>query len=93
VVSAWDDVRLVGAGRILSDGICYGMIFDIGVLAEYRRKAIASSLVKELLVNMDNIAVHLTSRFGVEDVYKKLGFKKHKNAFAKYPHASPYLED
>jgi ribosomal protein S18 acetylase RimI-like enzyme len=92
VVSGWDGSHLVGAGRILSDGVCYAMIFDIGVLPEYRRQGIASAIVKELLVNMENISVHLTSRFGVEDLYKKVGFKRHKNAFAKYPHESPYLE-
>ena len=92
VVTAWDGSLLVGAGRMLSDGTCYATIFDIGVLPEYRRQGIASALVKELLVNMENISVHLTSRFGVEDIYIKLGFKRHKNAFAKYPHDSPYLE-
>jgi predicted N-acetyltransferase YhbS len=37
--------------------------------------------------------IHLTSTFGNEEFYKKLGFKKHKTAYAKYPFQSKYLED
>ena len=92
VVTAWDGAYLSGAGRMLTDGVVYAYIQDIAVLPGYRRQGIATAIVKELLVNTENISVHLTSKFGVEDLYRKLGFKRHKNAFAKYPHESPYLE-
>lgn len=92
VITAWDGAHLSGAGRMLTDGVVYAYILDIAVLPGYRRQGIATAIVKELLVNTENISVHLTSRFGVEDLYRKLGFKRHKNAFAKYPHESPYLE-
>jgi len=36
VVTAWEDGNLIGACRMLSDGICYGSIFDVGVLPEYQ---------------------------------------------------------
>ena len=91
-VTAWDGGQLVGAGRMLTDSVVYACILDIGVMPEYRRQGIATAVVKELLVNTENIPVHLTSRFGVEDLYRKLGFKRHKNAFARYPHQSSYLE-
>ena len=93
VVTAWDGAHLSGAGRMLTDGVVYACILDIAVLPGYRRQGIATAIVQELLVNTQNISVHLTSRFGVEDLYRKLGFKRHKNAFAKYPHESAYLED
>ena len=93
IVSAWDGAHLLGAGRMLTDGVVYACILDIAVLPGYRRQGIATAIVQELLVNTQNISVHLTSRFGVEDLYRKLGFKRHKNAFAKYPHESAYLED
>jgi len=93
VITAWEGNRLVGAGRMLSDGICYAMIFDIGVLPEYRRNGIVSCIMHKLLKGCENFNVHLNSRFGVEDLYRKLGFKKHKNAFARYPRESEYLED
>jgi len=43
VVTAWDGETLVGAGRLLSDGICYGMIFDLGVLPEYQRRGLVEA--------------------------------------------------
>ena len=78
---------------MLSDGICYGMIFDIGVLPEYRKNGIATRMMQELLKGCEDFNIHLTSRFGVEGLYRKLGFKKHKNAFARYPQNSEYLEE
>ena len=48
---------------------------------------------QELLKGCENFNIHLNSRFGIEGLYRKLGFKKHKNAFARYPRESEYLED
>jgi len=39
-----------------------------------------------LLKGEEHMPIHLTSTFGNEDFYKKLGFKKHKTAYAKYPY-------
>ena len=86
VVTAWKGTHLVGAGRLLSDGVCYGTVFDLGVLPGHRREGIATGILRELLRNTENLSVYLTSAFGIEDLYRKQGFKRHKNAFAKYPH-------
>jgi ribosomal protein S18 acetylase RimI-like enzyme len=91
VATAWNNDNLVGAARMLSDGICYGMIFDVGVLPEYQKLGIGKGLITELQKDNEHICVHLTSTFGNEDFYKKLGFKAHKTAFAKYPYESDYL--
>lgn len=93
VVTAWNNDNLVGAARMLSDGICYGMIFDVGVLPEYQKLGIGKGLVIELQKDNDHLCIHLTSTFGNEEFYKKLGFKAHKTAFAKYPYQSDYLID
>jgi len=93
VVTAWDGEHLVGASRLISDGICYGTVFDIGVSPKHRRQGIATGMMKVLLEDTENMSVHLTSAFGIEGLYRKLGFKQHKNAFAKYPYESEYLAD
>jgi GNAT superfamily N-acetyltransferase len=93
VVTAWDGEMLIGAGRMLSDGICYGTIFDLGVLPEYQKKGIGKGLMKELLNGEEHMPIHLTSTFGNEEFYKKLGFKKHKTAYSKYPFITNYIED
>ena len=93
VISAWDGAKLVGAGRTLSDGLCYCMVYDVGVLPEYRRKGVASAIFDGLLKDCETMAVFITAHFGLEDLSQQKGFKRHKNAFARYPvHNSPYLE-
>ena len=91
IVSAWNDDNLIGAARMLSDGICYGMIFDVGVLPEYQKLGIGKGLITELQKDKEHLCIHLTATFGNEEFYKKLGFKTHKTAFAKYPYESDYL--
>ena len=93
VVTAWKNNLLLGAGRLFTDGITYGVIFDVGVLPEYHNQGIGRGIMKELLKNTESLYIYLTSTFGNEEFYRKLGFKRHKNAFAKYPHESEYLED
>jgi GNAT superfamily N-acetyltransferase len=93
VATAWDGDRLVGGVRMVSDGVCDAMVFDLGVAKEYRRRRVATGLMKELLKDGDGWYVYLTSRFGVEELYRKLGFRKHRNAYGRYPIVSEYLED
>ena len=91
VVTAWNNDSLIGAARMLSDEICYGMIFDVGVLPEYQNLGIGRGLIIELQKDNEHLCFHLTSTFGNEEFYRKLGFKRHKTAFAKYPYESDYL--
>ncbi|EHJ00447.1 GCN5-related N-acetyltransferase [Clostridium sp. DL-VIII] len=92
VVTAWDGNTLVGSCRMLSDGISYGSIFDVGVLPEYQKNGVGKGCMDLLLKGEEHMSIHLTSTFGNENFYKKLGFKKHKTAYAKYPFESKYLE-
>lgn len=93
VVTARDGDKLVGAGRMISDGRCYGMIFDLGILPEYQKKGIGRNIVLNLLKDCENMTIHLTSTFGNEGFYKKLGFRKHKTAYSRYPFKSDYVEE
>ena len=93
VVTAWEDENLIGACRMLSDGICYGSIFDVGVLPEYQKRGVGKNLMSTLLKGEDYMPIHLTATFGNEEFYKKLGFKKHKTAYSKYPWKTMYTED
>jgi len=93
VVTAWDMEEIVGAGRLLSDGVCYGWIHDMAVRPDYQETGVGRGIMKELLDGNEGLLIGLTSAFGAEDFYHKLGFKKHKTAMAKYPGESIYLED
>jgi len=93
VVTAWEGERIVGAGRMISDGHCYGWIHDMAVLPAMQKQGIGRGVVDALLEGNEHLLVGLTSSFDAVDFYRKLGFKKHKTAHAKYPGPSTYLED
>lgn len=90
-VTAWDSETIIGAGRIISDGECYGWIHDMSVLSSYRKQGIGRLIVEKLLEGNEGLLVGLTSSFEAVDFYTKLGFNKHKTAMAKYPRHSDYL--
>jgi aralkylamine N-acetyltransferase len=90
-VTAWDSDIIVGAGRMISDGECYGWIHDISVLTSYRKKGIGRNIVEKLLEGNESLLIGLTSSFEAIDFYTKLGFYKHKTGMAKYPGKSDYL--
>lgn len=90
-VTAWEADIIVGAGRIISDGECYGWIHDMSVLSTHRNRGIGRSIVEKLFEGNESLLVGLTSSFEAVDFYSKLGFNKHKTAMAKYPRHSDYL--
>ena len=45
-ITAYDDTRLVGCLRILSDGYYFGTITELLVLPEYRKQGIGSHLLQ-----------------------------------------------
>lgn len=93
VVTAWEDGKIIGAGRMISDGYCYGWIHDIGVLESHRRRGIGKGVMDELMNVDEPLLFGLTSSFMAVEFYNEIGFKKHKTAMAKYPGKSTYLED
>ena len=93
IITAWDGEKIVGAARMISDGLCYAWIHDVGVLPDYQKKGIGKELIENLMLGDESLLFGLTSSFVAEDFYTKIGFRKHKTAMAKYPGPSTYLED
>ncbi|MBI3534783.1 MAG: GNAT family N-acetyltransferase [Deltaproteobacteria bacterium] len=83
---AWvDGGKLVGVGRMLSDGEMYSSIFDVVVDPENQGQGVGRLLMEALIEKAPNTCIHLTSTFGNEMFYYKLGFRKHRTAMALYP--------
>ena len=77
MVSVYDDDKLVGFGRIISDGVFQAFICDVVVLPEYQRRGIGTKIVKTLLKRCDDeniLSVKLFASTGKSKLYKKLGF-------------------
>ena len=93
VVTCWYEQNLVGFGTLISDGHMYSALFDLVVDPQFQKRGIGREIVKRLINSVKHTCIHLTSTFGNEIFYEKLGFKKHKTAYALYPFESTYLED
>lgn len=95
VSTAWIGDRLIACGRMISDGQMYSGIFDVVVDPEFQKKGLGRQIMQRLIGKAPHTCIHLTSTFGNETFYQKIGFKKHRTALALYPGKmsdSPYLE-
>jgi N-acetylglutamate synthase-like GNAT family acetyltransferase len=95
VVTAWKDNQLIACGRMISDGQMYSAIFDVVVDPDFQKQGLGKKIMAKLSEKVPGTCIYLTSTFGNEPFYQKLGFRKHKTALALYPKNmanSPYLE-
>jgi GNAT superfamily N-acetyltransferase len=76
-VSAYQSGKLVGFGRILSDGVLHAMIYEMMVLPGYQGKGIGSVIMKMLIrkCQENNIRdIQLFCAQGKRKFYEKYGF-------------------
>jgi len=81
---AWIDQELIGAGRAITDGIRYAVIFDVVVLPEYQHRGVGKQIMGYLIAHSEAENILLHSVPGMEDYYSKLGFRKMKTAMARF---------
>lgn len=77
VVSAVSENKLVGFGRVVSDGILHAMIYEMIIDPDYQLKGIGAEILKRLLLkcNENNIRdVQLFCAKGKKLFYEKYGF-------------------
>jgi spermidine synthase len=78
-LSAWNENKLVGFGRVISDGFNDGYIQDVYVAENFRKQGIAGNIISKLTEyckekNINWIA--LIAAPGSVTLYEKLGFEK-----------------
>lgn len=78
VISAYDNNKLVGTGRVVSDGIITAYICGVGVLPQYRRKGIGTEILNRLRLYCleRNIHTQLVCKDDLVSYYSKMGFEK-----------------
>lgn len=77
MVSAYENSRLVGFGRILSDGVLHAMIYEMIVVPDYQGKGIGREILNRLVQKCkeDNIRdIQLFCAKGKRKFYEKHGF-------------------
>ena len=83
-VFAFDQNRLVGFGRALSDGVYQAAIYDVAVHPEYQRKGLGKMIVENIINRLPGCSIILFSSPGKEDFYRKFNFRKLMTGMARF---------
>ena len=75
----YDDNRLIGVSRALSDGVGNAYIIDMWTHSSYRKQGIARQMMEHLLKALPGQHVYLQTDDDTLGFYEKLGFKKRPN--------------
>lgn len=82
VVFAFDEDKLIGFGRAISDGAYQAAIYDIAVLPEYQGKKVGATLMNSIIERIPQCNCILYAAPGKEGFYEKLNFRKMKTGMA-----------
>ena len=85
VFSAWDEDKMVGCVRVLSDTMFRSIIYDLAVLPEYQNQGIGSELVNKCIEAYPNSEWSLETIPERVSFYEKLGFEINKEPILKIP--------
>ena len=78
VLSVYDGERLVGTGRLVSDGAIHAMVFDVIVHPTYQHRGIGSEILRRLVEkcrSSDIRDVQLFCARGKQPFYERQGFR------------------
>lgn len=98
VCSAFDDQKIIGFGRALSDGHYQSAIYDVVVLPEYQNQGVGKAIMEALLEKLPkNAPVLIFVSPGKQGFYRRFGFGNLKTGMGLFPNpdmsrAKGYLE-
>lgn len=80
---AFEDGKLVAAGRVLSDGIDVAYLCDVALLPSHQGRGLGKRIVADLLAQVrDHNKIILYAAPGKEGFYAALGFRRMATAMA-----------
>ncbi len=82
VAFAFDNDKLIGFGRAISDGVYQAAIYDVAVLPEYQGKKIGARIIDSIVRLIPKCNFILYASPGKEIFYEKQNFKKMKTGMA-----------
>ncbi|WP_084710978.1 GNAT family N-acetyltransferase [Syntrophaceticus schinkii] len=85
VISAWENERLIGAVRVLSDRMFRSIIYDLLVLPEFQNKGIGKELLKRCFEHFPNSEWLVQTTEKISSYYEKRGFKVNNDVFLTIP--------
>ncbi len=85
VISAWENERLIGAVRVLSDKMFRSIIYDLLVLPEFQNKGIGKELIRRCIEHFPNSEWLVQTTEKISGYYEKNGFKVNNDVFLTIP--------
>lgn len=83
VISAWDDEKLVGVVRAITDSVWYTFLADLAVDPEYKKLGIGRKLIELIKAKVgEQTCIILLSVPTAMEYYPKVGFIKDDRAFS-----------
>ena len=79
-ITAWDQNKLVGCIRILSDGYLFGTISELLVLKDYQRQGIGRELMRRA-ADLSPTPLYFGAQPEAEGFYEKLRIEKSLQSF------------
>ena len=77
VLSAYEAKKLVGLGRLVSDGVLHAMVYELIVLPEYQGQGIGGQILEKLVKKCKDSGIRDIQLFcavGKREFYEKRGF-------------------
>ena len=74
VALGWVDGELVGMARLLSDGVCNAYLLDVWTDSRYRRRGVASQMLRHLMAKVPGQHIGLQTD-DAKPLYESLGFR------------------
>ena len=78
VVFIFDNEKLIGFGRAISDGVRQSSIYDVAILPEYQGFGVGKLIIENIINNTPTCNFILYASPGKEGFYESLGFRKLK---------------
>ena len=85
VAYIYDDDRLVGCARAISDGICQAAVYNVALLEAYQGRQLGRKLIESLLEQVKGCNVILYTHPKTVAMYEKFGFRRQKTGMAFFP--------
>ena len=85
VISAWENERLIGAVRVLSDKMFRSIIYDFLVLPEFQNRGIGGQLIKRCIARFPNSEWLVQTTEKIASYYEKNGFQRNGDVFLSIP--------
>lgn len=89
VLTAWDEAKLVGISRSITDWVYCTYLSDLAVRADYQGRGIGKELIRRTRAATPQATVILLAAPKAVDYYPKIGMTRHESAWVLWPGEEP----